>query len=109
MLYQVREILISAINSVRSERIVFLASELGLQKVSLFGKGIVIPKVFTKVLISVVSLLALLSRHLSWKWFVVSEYSGNFIFYMMTGNLLVVQFGVNIAAAEMKHFSFFFF
>ena len=39
-----REILIPPINSVRSQRIVFLASDLGLQKVSLFDKGIVIPK-----------------------------------------------------------------
>ena len=44
ILYQVREVLISSIRTVRSQRIVFLASDLGLQKVSLLGKGIVIPK-----------------------------------------------------------------
>ena len=41
-MYQVSEVLISSIRTVRSQRIVFLASVLGLQKVSLFGKGIVI-------------------------------------------------------------------
>ena len=32
----------------RNQRIVFLASDLNLQKVSLFGKGVVIPKSINK-------------------------------------------------------------